>query len=336
MGLAVLLLALNAFFVGAEFALVSARRTQIEPLAAAGSRVARTTLHAMERVSLMMAGAQLGITVCSLGLGAVAEPAVAHLIEPVMDDLGIPDGWLHPVAFVIAMSVVTFLHVVLGEMVPKNIALAGPERAALLLGPPMAVVVTILKPVVVGFNAIANGVLRLLRVEPRDEVASTFTREEVAGLLEQSHREGLLEEDEYDLLAAALGFTERTVDAVLLPLSQLATVPQEAQAIDVERMCLTTGFSRFPVTAADGDLVGYLHVKDVLGTEQPTDPIQRWVRPLVTVPEDARLHDALTALRSRGAHLARVVGHDGTVLGVVALEDVLEELVGEIRDAAHA
>ena len=155
--IAVLLLAFNAFFVGAEFALVSARRSQIEPLAQQGSRMARTTLTAMENVSLMMAGAQLGITICSVGLGAVGEPAVAHLIEPLFERAGVSEAFLHPVAFVVALAVVVFLHVVLGEMVPKNIAIAGPDRAALVLGPPMLGVVTLLRPLIVSLNAIANG-----------------------------------------------------------------------------------------------------------------------------------------------------------------------------------
>ncbi|HEY0359529.1 MAG TPA: CNNM domain-containing protein, partial [Mycobacteriales bacterium] len=199
--LAVVLLGLNAFFVGAEFALITARRTQIEPRAVAGSRAARTTLRAMENVSMMMAGAQLGITVCSLGLGAVGEPALAHLVEPLFARFGVPDGLLHPAAFVLAMTIVVFLHVVLGEMVPKNIAIAGPERSALVLAPPLVAVVTVLRPFIVTMNAIANGILRLLRVEPKDEVGSTFTREEVAGLVEESRREGLLDADEYDLLS---------------------------------------------------------------------------------------------------------------------------------------
>src|SRR5687768_2882790 len=135
--LGVLLLIGNAFFVGAEFALIAARRSQIEPRAEEGSRMARTTLRAMEHVSLVMAGAQLGITVCSLGLGAVAEPAVAHLLEPILEAIRVPDQLLHPIAFAIALSIVVYAHVVLGEMVPKNLAIAGPERAALVLGPPM-------------------------------------------------------------------------------------------------------------------------------------------------------------------------------------------------------
>src|SRR5690606_30521669 len=196
----------------------------IEPLAAAGSAMARTTLRAMEQVTVVMAGAQFGITVCSLGLGAVGEPALAHLIEPGLDLVGVPEAFLHPIAFVIAMSLVVCLHVVLGEMVPKNIAIAGPERSALLLGPPMMVTITVLKPVILFINACANAVLRLVGIEPKDEVNSTFTRQEVAALVEESRGEGMIEADVYTRLSGALGFTEKTVDAVLMPSATLTTV----------------------------------------------------------------------------------------------------------------
>ena len=342
--LAVVLLAANAFFVGAEFALISARRTQIEPRAAAGSRVARTTIRAMENVSLVMAGAQLGITVSSLGLGAVGEPAVAHLLEPAFHALGVPDRLLHPVAFVVAMSIVVYLHVVLGEMVPKNIALAGPERSALLLGPPMMLVVIVLKPVVVTLNAIANAILRLMHVEPKDEVTSAFTRDEVAALVDQSRGEGLLPEDEYDRLAGALGFTERTVAAVLMPPATLTTVPRHATVAEVEDICAATGYSRFPVTGDDpgddpsGGPVGYLHIKDVLEPDEARrhrEIESRWIRPLAPVRASDSLHVALEILQRRGSHMATVRGDDGAFVGLATLEDVIEELVGEIRDAAH-
>jgi CBS domain containing-hemolysin-like protein len=336
--LAVVLLAANAFFVGSEFALLSARRSQIEPRAQAGSRVARTTLRAMEQVSLVMAGAQLGITACSLGLGAVGEPAVAHLLEPVFHALAVPDNLLHPISFVVAMSVVVYLHVVLGEMVPKNIALAGPDRAALVLGPPIMFVVTILRPVILALNLVANGVLRLMRIEPKEEVASSFTREEVAALVEESRGEGMIEADEYDRLAGALGFTEKTVSTVLMDPRGLSMVQPGATVADIESLCAATGYSRFPVAGPDGGLAGYLHIKDVLETDESRrDRVvdSKWVRPFATVGPDDLLHDALESLQRRGAHMARVVERDGGVRGVVTLEDVLEELVGEIRDGAH-
>lgn len=337
--LAAFLLAANAFFVGAEFALISARRSQIEPRAQAGSRMAGITLRAMEQVSRMMAGAQLGITVCSLGLGAVGEPALAHLVEPVFHELGVPDDWLHPVAFVLAMTIVVYLHVVLGEMVPKNIALAGPDRAALILGPPMYGIVLVLRPLIVAINAVANGILRLLRIEPKDELGSTYTREEVAALVEESHGEGLLAEDEYDRLSGALGFADKTVAEVMMTPDSLATVVRGSTGAEVEALCGSTGFSRFPVVSDTGELIGYLHIKDVLepDEERRERPVaDRWIRPFATVTADTLLHDALEVLQRRGAHMARVVEADGTTLGVAALEDVIEELVGEIRDAAHS
>ena len=263
---AVVLLAGNAFFVGSEFALISARRTQIEPRAAAGSRAARVTLRAMEKVSLMMAGAQLGITVCSLGLGAVGEPAVAHVIEGPFAALGVPDVVLHPVAFAIALGIVVFLHMVLGEMVPKNIAIAGPERAALILGPVLYGFVRVLRPVIALLNALANGVLRLVRVEPQDEVSSTYTRAEVAGLIAESREEGLLEEQDYARLSGALDFTDDTVASVLLTADRLVTLPEGATPVDLQRVCAETGFSRFPVLRGR-QLVGYVHVKDAIPAE---------------------------------------------------------------------
>ncbi|MGA8846556.1 MAG: hemolysin family protein [Nocardioides sp.] len=336
--LAVLLLAFNAFFVGAEFALISARRSQIEPKAQNGSRAARTTLRAMENVSVMMAGAQLGITICSLGLGAVAEPALAHLLEPLFEQVGVPEALVHPIAFTLALMVVVALHVVLGEMVPKNIAIAGPERAALVLAPVLVGVVTVLRPVILGLNAIANATLRLVRVEPKDEVNSTFTREEVAALVEESRGEGMIEDDEYDRLAGALGFTEKTVELVKLVPETLATVLRGSSAADVEALCAVTGFSRFPVATQAGELLGYLHIKDVLAPDEEhrADPIDdKWIRPFAPVSADAPLHEALEVLQRRGAHMARVVDGSGLTVGLATLEDVIEELVGEIRDGAH-
>lgn len=331
---AALLLLANAFFVGAEFALISVRRSAVEPLAVAGSRAARTTLRAMENVSVMLAAAQLGITVCSLGLGAIAEPALAHLIEAPLHAVGIPDDVQHPIAFVLALLLVVALHVVLGEMVPKNIALAGPDRAAILLTPALVLLVRILRPIVFGLNAVANSSLRLLRVTPRDEVASAFTRDEVAGLIDESHRQGLLDDDEHDLLAGALSIDTHHVLTVLMPLAALVSVPFSATPQEIEQIAADTGYSRFPVRDERGELTHYLHLKDVLSTDAAvrTAPIEaKRLRSLISIGGDETLRSALSRMKNNGAHLARVTDREGAVLGVVALDDVLEELVGEIR-----
>ena len=338
-GLTFVLLALNALFVAAEFALISARRTQLEPRIAAGSRQARMAMRAIENITQVMAAAQLGITMCSLGLGAVGEPAIAHLMEPGFETLNMPEGLVHPIAFVIAMTLVVGAHVVLGEMVPKNLALVGPDRAALFLGPFMLGVVALLKPFVVVLNGIANVIIRLFRVQPVDEVSSTYSHDEVAGLVEESRREGLLDEDEYGLVSGALDFYDSTVDRVLLPATGLVTISPGATPADVEDACAETGFSRFPVLDRRGDLAGYVHLKDVLETDE-TSRLElipdKWVRPLATVVAGSGLYEALRTMQSRGSHMARVADETGNVLGVIMLEDVLEELVGEIRSAERA
>jgi CBS domain containing-hemolysin-like protein len=333
-GVSLLLLAANAFFVGAEFALISARRSVIEPRAIEGGQRARVTLKAMEQVSLMMACAQLGITICSLGLGYLGEPAIAHVLEGPFEQVGVPESLVHPIAFAIALSLIGFLHVVLGEMVPKNLALAAPDRAALALAPPLSVVVRGLRPVIALLNWIANVTLRLVGVMPKDEVTSAFTRDEVAGLVDESRREGLLDQHEGRLLVGALKFEERDARSVLLPPESLQTVAPDITPSQFEHVAARTGFSRFPV-AAGGRFLGYLHLKDVLEFEDVhrNRPIaRRWIRDLPIVRDSDRLRAVLATMQRSGAHLAQVADANGHILGVVALEDVVEELVGQIRD----
>lgn len=337
LALVIVLLALSAFFVAAEFSLISARRSAIEPLAATSAR-ARSTLHAMEDVSVMMACAQLGITLCGVLLGALGEPAVARLLEPVAHAAGLPEAAVHPVALTIALLLVVGAHVALGEMVPKNIALAGPERTAMLLAPPLRALATFLGPVVRGLNAMANGVVRLFGHEPKDEVASAYGRDEVAGLVAQSRAEGLLDVGEHDRLTSALEFDTRTVDPLVLTPAEVVSVPVGVSAAAVEVACARTGFSRFPVRRPDGGYRGYLHIRDVLTVaEQDRDSSvpAGLIRPLPAVPAGADLRQALEEMRRQSAHLAKVVSGDGETVGVIALEDVIEELVGEIADATR-
>lgn len=334
LAIAVVLLAANAFFVGAEFAIISARRSSIEPLAETGDRRARTVLWAMENVSLMLACAQLGITVCSTSLGVVAEPAIAHLIEEPLHALGVSPAWTHPIAFVVALAVVVFLHVVLGEMVPKNLAVSGPDRAVLLFGPPLVWVARVVRPVIWALNWLANHVLRLFGVEPKDEVASAFTAQEVQSIVERSQAEGLLE-DEQGLLTTAIEFSDKRAVDVMVGLDDAVVLRRDVTPAAVEDLVGRTGFSRFPVADDDGEPVGYLHVKDVLyaeGAERDL-PVPAWrLRALAVAGVDDEIETVLAAMQRSGAHLARVLV-DGRCTGVVFLEDILEELVGEVSDA---
>ncbi len=333
---ALLLLLGNGFFVGAEFAVISVRRDQIAPRAEAGDKRARTVLHALSNVSAMLAAAQLGITVCSLLLGALAEPTIAALLEGPFEAVGVPASLIHPISYALALALVVFLHMVIGEMVPKNIALAGPERAALWLGPPLDRLARLLGPVIRALNAFANGVLRRFGVETKDEVESVYTTEQLLHLLADSHAAGLLDEGRQERLEDALELGRRPVTEVLLPAGQLVTVDSSVTADEIERLAVRTGFSRFPVIGTDGDVLGYLHVKDILEVDDPSAavPARLW-RPVTVLRGSLPLDDALASMRRTASHLAVVADQDGRQLGLVALEDVLEELVGEMHDPDH-
>jgi CBS domain containing-hemolysin-like protein len=332
-----ILLAINAFFVGAEFAVISARRSQIEPRAEAGSRSAKTALWAMEHATLMLAACQLGITVCSLLILNVSEPAIHHLLEIPLQLTGLPEEVLSTVAFVIALLLVSFLHVVLGETVPKNLSFSLPERAVLILAPPLVFVATVFRPIIVVLNAISNGIIRLVGVTPKSEANSVFTLDEVATIVAQSTREGVLT-DAGGTLSAAFEFTSKKVRDVAIPLGKLVTLPEDATPADVERAVAQHGFSRYVLINESGEPTGYLHLKDVLDLENGefTEPVPpKRIRQLISVFRGTDLEDALATMRRSGVHVARAFDENGATKGVLFLEDIIEELVGEVQDATR-
>ncbi|MGW6858445.1 hemolysin family protein [Streptomyces xanthophaeus] len=329
-------LVVNAFFVGAEFALISVRRSQIEPYAEEGDRRGRAVLWGLEHVSAMMAAAQLGITLCTLVLGVVAEPAIAHLLTPVFDLIGVPAGLTHAISFVIALTLATYLHMLFGEMVPKNVALAEPVRTALALGPPLVTLTRALRPVIFAINAFANTLLRLLRVEVKDEVAATFTDDELARMVKDSSDAGLLDDRASERLHDALELGRRPVTDVVLPADSVVTARLGITPTDLERLSATSGYSRFPVVDAQHGILGYLHVKDALDAEgaERDEPFPATaLRAIAQVRAETPLDDVLTAMRRSRTHLAAVLGPDGTMAGLVTMEDVLRELFGRPASA---
>jgi CBS domain containing-hemolysin-like protein len=316
--------------VGAEFALISVRRSQIEPHAEQGDRRARSVLWGLQHVSALLAAAQLGITLCTLVLGIVAEPAIAHLLEPVFHAVGVPESAGHAVSFVIALALATYLHMLLGEMVPKNIALAEPVRTALLLGPPLVGLARTLRPVIFTINAVANGLLKLLRVETRDEVSATFSDDELARLVKDSSAAGLIDDRAQERLHDALELGRRPVRDVVVPLEQVVYARVGVSPEELERLAAESGFSRFPVVDDGRRIVGYLHVKDALDASPRDVPFRvRDMRPIARVREGTPLDDVLTAMRGSRTHLAAVLGKDGRLAGLVTMEDVLRELFGQ-------
>jgi len=340
--LTVVLLAANAFFVGAEFALISARRDRLESLAEQGKKRAGIVIRAGERLSLMLAGAQLGITVCSILLGRVGEPAVAHLLEKPFDLFGVPDALLHTVSFFVALAIVVTLHVLLGEMVPKNIAIAGPESTAMLLVPPYLVYVRAARPFIAFYNWCANITLRAVGVEAVDELEITVSTVELSEMIAESRSVGLLDLEEHTRLTRALQIRNRFVNDVAVPLSEIRAVPVAAEGAGptvgaIQQALSETGYSRFPVADLAGEFIGYLHIKDVLALVNDPDAVLDLsvVRPLPRLPAALSLPDALSALRRSNSHLAVVTDDRGNVTAMVALEDLVEDLVGTVRDGTH-
>lgn len=336
------LLALNAFFVAAEFAVISARRSQIEPLAEKGSKTAKTALYAMEHATLMLATSQLGITISSLLILNVSEPAIKHLLEPPLESIGLPETAVAVVAFTVALLLVSYLHVVFGEMVPKNLAFSLPDRAVLVLATPLVWISRVFYPVIVVLNWFANHIVRLFGVEPKNEAASTFTLDEVATIVAQSRIEGVLD-DASGAVTAAVEFTDKKARDVAVPLSALITLPETTTPDEIERAVAKHGFSRYVIVDAEGAPTGYVHLKDVLraaegpGAEKDVvAPIQpKRIHHMVPVAESTDLEDALALMRRSSRHLAQVRDEAGETTGVLFLEDIIEELVGEVHDATR-
>jgi CBS domain containing-hemolysin-like protein len=335
----VVLLASNAFFVGAEFAVISAKRAQIEPKAKAGNPAAKITLRAMEKVSLMLATAQLGITVSSLLILVLAEPAIHHLLEIPLGALGLGEATTAVTAFTIALLLVTYLHVVLGEMLPKNIAISIPTQASLVLTPALYAVAQLVKPLVWVLNQVSNLILIIFGFKPRDEANTAFTLEQVEEIVSASQKEGTLA-DGSGAIVKTFEFTEKTVADVAVPLDKLVAMNLSSTPGHLQAAVAEHGFSRYPVTSPgspdQSDILGYWHIKDGLTNDPQVMAMplsSKKLRAMISIPETTELEDALAQMRKSGAHIVRSFSSSGKVVGCLFLEDIIEELVGEIEDA---
>jgi CBS domain containing-hemolysin-like protein len=291
----------------------------------------------MRNLNLQLAGAQLGITMASLLLGYVAEPAVAGLIEDATERfVDLPEQVLHTLGFVVALTIVAFLHMVIGEMVPKNVAIAAPERTLLALAVPNRAYVTLFGPLLRVLNALSNAGVRLFGIEPRDELATAATADELAAMLGASRDEGLIEDVAHQLLTGALDLGDRSIATVMAPRDSIVWLPRSATPEDAEALVVASGHTRLLV-AGEGvdDLLGFVHAKDLLtmggaARHRPL-PLGR-IRRMVLLGARTSLDDALLAMQQARVHVAIVVDPAGRTLGMATLEDVIEALVGDIRD----
>ncbi|SDD07974.1 hemolysin family protein [Actinokineospora iranica] len=332
------LLVANAFFVAAEFALVASKRHRLEEAAAAGSRAAQAAVRGSRELSMMLAGAQLGITLCTLGLGALAKPAVAELFAPVFGALGLSPGWSYPVAFVLAVALVVFLHMVVGEMAPKSWAISHPERSALLLALPFRAFTRLTRPLLVLLNGLANATLRAVKVEPQDTLAQAHGPDDLRVLLRESREHGLLPEQQHQMLSGVLQAQRTTVEQVMTPRAAMVAIPGWASAADVEDGSRASGRSRLVVVeendTAEDEILGIVHVRDaVRATRSGSGATARdMMSAALVLPADRSAGDAVTQMRAERCQLALVADAAGAVIGLAALEDLLEEILGEFDD----
>lgn len=337
LGIAFVLLALNAFFVAAEFALLAARRSRIEQLAADGNKRAVSALAGIRELTLMLAGAQLGITMCSLGLGAVAEPAIAHLIEGAIGSfIDISETALHIIGFTIGLSLVVFLHMVVGEMAPKSWAISDPERSSLLLARPFRAFVRVFQPIIWFLNSLANIVVRLVGVEPQDERAMAHSPADLILLLDESAGHGDIDAEDHQLLTRSLELSGLTASDAMTVRRDIISMPGDATAAEVAAEAHRTGRTRIVIHEDNLDhCLGFIHAKDLLrldSAEWETRLARSLVRPLMVTPDHHRLEDLLVEMRSERKHISVAVDEHGTVVGLVTLEDVFEELIGDFDD----
>lgn len=332
---AVVLLLLNGFFVAAEFALLASRRSRLEQLAADGNKAARSALAGIRELSLMLAGAQLGITMCSFGLGIVAEPAVAGLIESALGGIDFPSGVRHAIAFTIALSIVVFLHMVVGEMAPKSWAIAHPEDSALALSRPFRLFARVFRPALIGLNALANALVRAVGVDPQDELAQVHSPSDLALLLRESVEHGLIEASDHDLLARTLMLRNVHAEQAMTPRRDIISVEATTDGRSIERIARETGRSRLLVADAEGEFDGVVHIKDALVLDdvvlaRTTAADLR--RPISTVVPSRDVESVMDDLRTTGSHIALVIDEYGSCIGMLTLEDILEEIIGDFAD----
>lgn len=328
---------LNAFFVAGEFAIVSVERSSVERRALAGDRSASRILRSLRHLSFELSGAQLGITVTSLVVGFVAEPAIATLIDPLLSDIPfLADVSTTGLSLTIAFILATATQMVIGELVPKNLAIARPYFSAVWFGVPMQYVNRMLRPLILFLNSSADWTVRRLGIEPRQELAGVRSMEELELMIRSSGEEGWLDDTEMELLTRALTFTEKAANDAMIPRVNMVALDRHESVAELRRLSMATGHSRFPIYDGDlDDVVGVAHIKDTVDVPDARLSITEVgsiAQPVLEVPETGSLEYVLSELRTSGKGMAIVVDEYGGTAGIVTIEDLLEEIFGEIED----
>ncbi|MEO1056837.1 MAG: hemolysin family protein [Actinomycetota bacterium] len=331
---AIALIAANGYFVAAEFSFVAARRSRFIERADQGDKKSARAVTVHRRLSFMLSGAQLGITVTTLVLGFIAEPAIAAVIEPLLDVLGVPSSATFGISLVIAFVLATGIQMVFGELAPKNLAIAKPEPVARALAPSTLIFMRVAGPVIRLFDGAANRLLRVLGIEPVDELHGAVSAEELDLIVDSSAESGTLTPSQAALLERAIDFPALEAADAMIPWNRAVTIGATATASDL-RDAMSSTHSRFPVIDDEGGVLGIVHAKDLLGVERTAYDatlVEELAHPVHAVPEAAGLNTVLAELRSHSTEMALVIDEYGAPAGIITLEDIVEELVGEIED----
>ncbi|MFD0714019.1 hemolysin family protein [Paenibacillus sp. GCM10027626] len=330
-----LLVFLNGFFVSAEFAMVKVRSSRIDTLAMEGNRRARFAANVTNHLDAYLSACQLGITLSSLGLGWIGEPAIVKTIEPLLLKLGFNATLIHSIAFIIAFSIITLLHIVLGELAPKTIAIRKAESVTMWTALPLIAFHKVMYPFIWLLNGTANWILKkLFGIEPAAEHDSAHTEEEIRILMKESHKSGLIDNTELTLVDNIFEFAETNAREIMIPRTEMICLYADQPFEDNKAVALKELHTRFPLCDGDKDnIIGFVHIKDLLkASTQGVQDIRSMAWPITTVPESMQISSLLKLMQKKKTQIALLIDEYGGTSGMVTLEDIMEEIVGEIQD----
>lgn len=326
----------NAFFVVSEFAIVKMRRTRLEELVHSGSKRAKIALRINEHLNTYLSATQLGITLASLGLGWIGEPAVSRLLEALLADYFVgKEVLLHSISFGVAFTLITLLHVVLGELVPKTMAILDTEKYTLLIAVPLYTFNKICTPIIWAFDHLSLWILKVMGMQAADESEEAHSEEEIKLIIDASQKVGVIDDTESEIIQNAISFSEICAHEIMIPRQDMVCIYQNSSFNEIMELVKQNKHTRFPLCNGDKDqILGMIHIRDLLEFQdtQHKDILNKIVRKILFVPENKSVSEILHEMMKKRIHLAIVVDEYGGTAGLLSMEDILEELVGDIRD----
>ncbi|AGX44012.1 hemolysin family protein [Clostridium saccharobutylicum] len=330
-----LLVFMNGFFVAAEFAMVKVRKSRVETLVSEGNTNAKHTLKVVNDLNSYLSGCQLGITLASLGLGWVGEPAVSNMLSPIFNMFNLSEGTIHSISFVLAFSIITGFHIVLGELVPKSLAIITAEKIAMYTALPLIMFYNLTYPIMWLFNHTTNFILKIFGFSQMDEHEEAHTDEEIKLLVEESYKHGLIDKTELTFVDNIFDFSEKTVKDIMIPRTDMTCIFLEDSFDEIIKYALAEQLTRYPVCKDSKDNIsGFIHIKDLyrLKIEGNNENIQSIIREIKFIPESMSISELLKIFKKEKIQIAIVIDEYGGTFGLVTIEDILEEIVGEIQD----